>query len=155
MLVEETRECSKCSIPKDIDEFVRNGNGRKSYCKLCHAQHEQGKRDADPQVYTQRARDWRAANPNRVKQNRLNKYNLTCEQYDLMLIKQDNRCAICTVLFTGRICIDHDHACCPETTSCGKCVRGLLCDPCNVAIGKLNDSVIVLARAIDYLRGEY
>jgi hypothetical protein len=27
--------------------------------------------------------------------------------------------------------IDHDHDCCPGSYTCGKCVRGVLCAPCN------------------------
>lgn len=34
-----------------------------------------------------------------------------------------------------KIRIDHDHSCCPGGRSCGKCIRGLLCDFHNMLAG--------------------
>ena len=50
-----------------------------------------------------------------------------------------------------RLVIDHDHACCPGTRSCGKCVRGLLCNWCNRLLGMAFDNPAILAGAIQYL----
>jgi hypothetical protein len=48
--------------------------------------------------------------------------------------------------------VDHDHACCPGTgSSCGKCIRGLLCRNCNIGLGHFNDDPQRLALAITYL----
>lgn len=33
--------------------------------------------------------------------------------------------------------IDHDHSCCPGRTSCGACVRGILCAGCNTMMGRV------------------
>ncbi len=45
------------------------------------------------------------------------------------------------------IFIDHDHACCPdERSSCGKCVRGLLCLRCNTGLGYV-ERMHAIARA--------
>ena len=65
---------------------------------------------------------------------------LTPERFAQMLEAQGYACAMCRTPFEKdqRICIDHDHACCPPklpTRCCGKCVRGLLCLTCNVALG--------------------
>jgi hypothetical protein len=73
---------------------------------------------------------------------RLRRYGLTPERFAQMLEMQGYACAMCHEPFEKdqRICIDHDHACCPptpgaQTRCCGKCLRGLLCLTCNVAVG--------------------
>jgi len=32
--------------------------------------------------------------------------------------------------------VDHDHNCCNGVKSCGKCVRGIICNRCNKAVDK-------------------
>ena len=69
---------------------------------------------------------------------RLARYGLTQEQFDRLLEAQEYACAMCRTPFEEDkpVCIDHDHACCEdEKSSCGKCLRGLLCLSCNTALG--------------------
>ena len=47
--------------------------------------------------------------------------------------------------------IDHDHACCPGYTSCGKCVRGVLCAGCNQSLGSLQENPQRIRGLLDYL----
>ena len=78
-------------------------------------------------------------------------YGITEEDYNILALKQDNKCAICSEMETGtrrgiaikRLSVDHDHI-------SGK-VRGLLCNRCNKALGGFNDSAILLSNAINYL----
>lgn len=51
------------------------------------------------------------------------------------------------------LALDHDHSCCaPEGTTCGSCLRGLLCGNCNTGLGSFMDSPDLLLRAINYLK---
>src|SRR5574343_1913433 len=81
------------------------------------------------------------------------RYGVTRERYEALLDEQGGRCAICRTDSPGAKAwkIDHDHACCPGNTSCGSCVRGLLCNRCNVGIGMLGDNPEVLFSAAEYL----
>lgn len=47
--------------------------------------------------------------------------------------------------------VDHDHGCCPGSTSCGECIRGVLCRGCNVSLGFLQDDRDRLYALILYL----
>ena len=72
------------------------------------------------------------------KAYRLARYGLTAERFAQLLEDQDHACAMCRADFEDGqpICIDHDHDCCPdEKSSCGACVRGLLCVSCNTSLG--------------------
>ena len=76
-------------------------------------------------------RAWYDNNPERVQARRLREYSLTRENYDALVAKQGNRCAICNAPPTGKkpLGIDHHHA-------SGK-VRALLCNRCNLRVGVL------------------
>ncbi len=79
-------------------------------------------------------------------------YDITQDEYNLMMVNQSDRCAICLTDEKGTNnngtqrdfwCVDHDHA-------TGK-VRGLLCDRCNRGIGFLDDDADNLLTASKYL----
>ena len=81
-------------------------------------------------------------------------YNLEPEQYQAIKAAQNGKCFICAKS-TGaarRLSCDHDHSCCDGPRSCGKCVRALLCRPCNDLLGVVRDDIEVLKRAIIVLR---
>lgn len=98
----------------------------------------------------------RAADPVRAKRwdyfgAIARKYRVSRAAFDEMMLAQAGRCAICSEpLAAPRV--DHDHACCPGGRSCGSCVRGLLCDPCNRGLADFRDSPPILDAAIGYLR---
>lgn len=80
-------------------------------------------------------------------------FGLIGDAYDLLYEAQGGRCAICRKATgkTKRLAVDHDHKCCPGRTSCGLCVRGLLCGPCNTYLGRMGDNPETFIRAADYI----
>ena len=111
-----------------------------------------------------RSKAWRKANPEKyaayVEKNRSKiqansrryEYNITEEQFQQKLAEQDNQCAICGQPLVRPV-VDHNHACCSQRKTCGKCNRGILCQGCNTIIGLANDSIEALSNAIQYLKG--
>lgn len=97
------------------------------------------------------AKIWRESNPTYNIDRILKKYNLTRERYELFLKQQEGGCAICGDILT-KLFVDHDHKCCSEKSSCGKCVRGLLCMVCNYAIGLLRDDENRILKTAEYLK---
>lgn len=85
-----------------------------------------------------------------------NTYGITVEDYWKILDAQGGKCAICqrATGATKRLAVDHDHRVCqdhPPDKGCPRCVRGLLCYPCNHnLLGRYG--IDALERAIGYLK---
>ena len=126
------KRCPKCMELKDISEFVKNSScsdGTENTCKECR-----NARLADWYKETERSQRSRAYH---LK----NTYNMTLEEYDILLQEQSGGCAICGK--TGQLHVDHSHI-------TGK-VRGLLCPTCNRGIGQLQEDSSLLRLAAAYL----
>lgn len=82
-------------------------------------------------------------------------YSISPEFYDALFEHQGGRCGWCQLAMgkTTTLPVDHDHKCCPGATSCGECVRGLLCHDCNTFLGfRMRDNPEVIKRGARYLK---
>jgi hypothetical protein len=127
---------------------------RQTACMVCWRNSylsREGKRD----IHREGSKNWYYNNPEKAKEQRLRKYKISLEEYNLMRLQQEYKCAICErseqEVEQGRakstetaLQVDHCH-----TTGA---VRGLLCTNCNTMLGKSKDNVGVLQKAIEYLR---
>jgi hypothetical protein len=111
-------------------------DGLRGDCYYCR------KRRADGRAETRRAA------------SRLRAFRLSTEAFQSILARQGGTCAICGTTDPGRRdwCVDHDHACCADPRqTCGECVRGVLCNRCNLVLGNAGDSAALLRSAAAYL----
>lgn len=151
------RYCSHHNIMHPIFEYrVRYREGKKNpeyTCKLYAKEYLAKKRAHAPTELqlkfmalpgeSEEQRKDRIMRSNRMLKN----YGITMADYNKMYQEQEGCCKICgrhETEFPNRLAIDHDH----ET---GK-VRSLLCSPCNVSLGGFQDSVIVVEKALKYLK---
>jgi hypothetical protein len=83
------------------------------------------------------------------------RYGLGRDDFADLLAAQDGQCYLCgeplDVDRPRTIHIDHDHSCCRGSKSCGDCVRGLACEPCNKGIGTFGDDPERMRRVADAL----
>jgi hypothetical protein len=125
--------CITCNQEKDLLEFSkRTGatDGIRGECKKCH--NKRTSKCAMSKNYKYQRKYW------------LNRaYKLTIEQFDELLIKQNNKCRICKKTFYSTPHIDHCHV-------TGK-IRGLLCRDCNFMLGYGKDNITIFNNAISYL----
>jgi hypothetical protein len=123
-----TRVCTICEINKSIEDFFENvskGGRPRAACKEC----------------LPKLKEYKGKNKELRK-----RYGISVEDYNKMFSDQKGSCAICKVhqsKISTSLHVDHCH----KTHK----VRGLLCFNCNMALGRLNDSVENLENAIKYL----
>lgn len=157
------KPCSSCGLVKPLSEFHKNAHsvdGRHSWCKECHSAIGKARwQDPDERALMEkRSIDWNKANPEAVAANKvrqgLKRFGLTAEAYEKLVAAAGGVCQICGNPPPGgqRLVPDHDHRCCPGGSgSCGRCVRGVLCSPCNRSIGGLGDTAQAVRLALRYL----
>jgi hypothetical protein len=74
------------------------------------------------------------------------RYGITLDQFNQLLAKQNNCCAICNKELIRNVHVDHDHN--------DKKIRGLLCARCNMMLGYAKDNPDILKSAINYLNNK-
>ena len=138
--------CAGCKEEKEFSEFYERGGNRKgtyySYCKKCDKDRREKYKKTDSYKKSQREGTLRR------------RYGISINDYERMLEEQGGTCALCPITpeENGRaLAVDHDHSCCPGRNSCGECLRALLCDPHNKALGFFDDNPELLIKAAEYL----
>lgn len=130
---------------------------------ICHPDRKYKAKGLCKRCYNREAQKrWRVQNPwkSRVKQHKTNlkhklkrHFGISLEEYTQMLTEQGGHCATCdytppTDVIHGdvknrKLAVDHNHA--------TGAIRGLLCNRCNIVLGLVKDSPIILEQLVRYL----
>lgn len=135
------------------------GNQRHFYykenvCQPCKDAHNARSRAAKKKIRT---------SPRYRRTEKIKAHGISIEQYEHLLESQNGVCGICKLPEIAlnpynkqprSLSIDHDHSCCPGKHSCGRCVRGLLCHKCNLALGII-ETIGSVKPFEDYLKVTY
>lgn len=164
----DPKQCIKCGQVKPLTEFTFHNRDKGQHRNFCHDCEKDWIRKYHKSPQGKDARkEWVENNKEKIEEyiklykkypifkenmrrysrkNTLKQFGLTQEDYDKILQSQNGHCAICGNGTNGNkknFCVDHDH----ET---GK-VRGLLCHNCNVSVGLMKESPLLLRKAAEYL----
>lgn len=151
------KQCSRCKNIKDICDFQNDRSaksGKHHRCKICNKGIRQSFTPEQQITRKQTSKRWYQENKEhcliKMRNNWLIRhYKITSAEYEILLLSQNSKCAICKASETGRkkqkhFPVDHDH-------KTGK-IRGLLCDQCNKGLGHFKDDPEIMERAIQYVK---
>jgi hypothetical protein len=152
----ETRSCTKCKAIKPKSEFYEVRRKGKTVrltarCKKCTCEDTAyaKKSEAAKLSSKQASMRWKQRNLEKVKNKELEReYGITLDDYQKLVENQNGKCGICEkeVANSKRKGLYVDH--CHKSSK----VRGLLCQKCNQGLGLFDDSIVFLAKAIQYLK---
>lgn len=145
-IIDGKKLCKACGLERSVEDFNAHSETADKLnprCRFCETERAQAYRER------KMAEDPRGYRLARKIINWMNRYGLTHAQYLALLEKQGGGCAICGItpeeLGVDFLPVDHNH----QTGE----VRGLLCDDCNVALGRLKDDPQRVSNALTYLLG--
>lgn len=159
------KTCTQCGETKDLSQFHYRKQRSQYYkhCKQCHRKMSNKWHKDNPE----RSKGLREANYKRVKEESpetlqnyalWHQHGITLDDYQEMLDEQGGVCKICGSPDpkmggdkVARFVVEHDHSCCPGQRTCGSCIRGLTCHPCNRLLGQAKDDPEILIKAAAYL----
>jgi hypothetical protein len=131
------KRCPSCKTAKPRSEFAKNRSrpdGVQDRCKACYT------------IYQRQYQQTPHGKARRRNATLRWTFGIDQQAYVELLAAQNGGCAICARPSGQRhLHVDHDHA--------TDRVRGLLCGPCNQALGLFRDSPEVLEAARRYLLG--
>lgn len=158
------RTCRSCGESKPLDDFPNDKGtpgGKRWHCKKCRNARRSLWRLEHQSRQTENVRKWRHRNLDRAKAEKAWRDNnkekvrnyrrkfftgIPLGEYDRKFAEQNGRCAICQregPVGNRPLGVDHCHV-------TGK-IRSLLCNPCNAALGNMEDDAERLQKAIAYL----
>lgn len=131
--------CASCGESKHPARYPGTWQKR-SFCQQCWVEHPGQSWCTGCRLWLPVARFYPRSKDGRPGTNCIDcktAYGHRTTVLEILRIQGSSRkeCAVCGEV-TG-LCVDHDHRCCSGPRSCGACVRGYLCGPCNKAEGFL------------------
>lgn len=149
--------CTKCKEEKEVNDinFYKHPgckDGYNSCCIKCTNKTTKKYYLNNKEKVRLIGKEYRTKNKTKVKicskfSTLKRKYGITKEQFNLLINKQNNSCAICKDIFT-----EENYACVDHIEENNKIIiRGLLCDSCNVALGYFKENLKIVKDASLYM----
>lgn len=156
--------CHQCKIDKDRrwknrnkEQHIATSKRWKKENREHYLEWQRQDREKDPEKYRKWSRELKSKNRKKIRKQEICRiHGLKLDQYEQMIIDQENKCYICgkEEQTRGRggdimpLCVDHCHK--SEAEGNYK-VRKLLCRMCNQGIGFFKDDIDLMKKIISYI----